>query len=235
MKIAFIVVLYKTPRSEIVRLKKEIKDLHFKESQVFCIDNSKNNKGYAFGVNKGIQKAIKVGAEIFIVMNPDISIQGISKNQLFAPSSYFDIWGFSMKQHGTIYYKGLLDKWRLSAFLTTIQPNKQYVSTEFVTGSLMVIKKKVIEKIGLLDESYGMYYEDMDYCLRARQAGLKIGIDSAVNYEHFEWSTQNSKKNKLLANSRLKFFWKYSNMKQKAYELLRLPRTTIEWFLLQLK
>ena len=51
MKIGFIVVLYKTPGREIVRLKNEIINLGLDDFKIYFIDNSENNKTYADGVN----------------------------------------------------------------------------------------------------------------------------------------------------------------------------------------
>jgi len=45
---------------------------------------------------------------------------------------------------------------------------------EAVSGGAMLISWKIIEKIGLLDERYFMYFEDLDYCRRARKAGFKV-------------------------------------------------------------
>lgn len=45
----------------------------------------------------------------------------------------------------------------------------------WVSGTAMMIKKSVIEKIGYLDEKIFMYGEDVEYCFRAKQAGIKIG------------------------------------------------------------
>lgn len=50
----------------------------------------------------------------------------------------------------------------------------QIMETEFVSGCAMLIKKAVLARIGLLDERYFLYYEDADFCQRARQAGFKI-------------------------------------------------------------
>ena len=47
IKIAFIFVLYKTPKEEIERLKKEVKDLKIEDYRIYFIDNSENNRGYA--------------------------------------------------------------------------------------------------------------------------------------------------------------------------------------------
>ncbi|MBI5619624.1 glycosyltransferase family 2 protein [Candidatus Gottesmanbacteria bacterium] len=46
--------------------------------------------------------------------------------------------------------------------------------TPFVTGCSMMIKKEVFDKIGLLDQRLFAYLEDVDFCVRAKQAGYKL-------------------------------------------------------------
>ncbi|PIU03839.1 glycosyl transferase family 2 [Candidatus Shapirobacteria bacterium CG08_land_8_20_14_0_20_39_18] len=45
---------------------------------------------------------------------------------------------------------------------------------EAVVGAVFLIPKTVIQKVGLLDERYFMYFEDLDYCRRVRRAGYKV-------------------------------------------------------------
>lgn len=45
---------------------------------------------------------------------------------------------------------------------------------EAVVGAAMLIPKTVIEKVGLLDERYFMYFEDLDYCRRVKHTGFKV-------------------------------------------------------------
>jgi GT2 family glycosyltransferase len=45
---------------------------------------------------------------------------------------------------------------------------------DFLSGCCLLVKRDVIEKIGLLDPDYFMYYEDVDFCLRAKEQGYKI-------------------------------------------------------------
>ena len=45
---------------------------------------------------------------------------------------------------------------------------------EQVMGAFFVIKKKLIEDIGLLDENFFIWFEEVDYCLRAKNKGWKI-------------------------------------------------------------
>jgi GT2 family glycosyltransferase len=42
---------------------------------------------------------------------------------------------------------------------------------DWVTGSFMLTRKSVMEELGGLDEKYFIYYEDVDYCLRAKKEG----------------------------------------------------------------
>lgn len=45
---------------------------------------------------------------------------------------------------------------------------------DYIFGSAFLIRKELIHSIGLLDPSYIHYYEDIDYCLKARRAGFKV-------------------------------------------------------------
>ena len=47
-------------------------------------------------------------------------------------------------------------------------------SVDFVSGCALLIKNDVIKKIGLLDPDYFLYYEDTDWCVRAKNAGFNI-------------------------------------------------------------
>jgi len=45
---------------------------------------------------------------------------------------------------------------------------------DWVTGCCFLIKKRVVENIGFFDESFFCYWDEPDYCLRAKKAGYKI-------------------------------------------------------------
>jgi len=226
-KIAFIFVLYKTPKEEIKRLKKEIEDLRINNYKIYFIDNRKNNRGYAGGVNIGFKKAIEDGFNLFVVANPDISLKNLSK-KILEGTKYFDIWGLAMKQEEKIYYGGIFDKKRLTAGLIDKKPKLRFLKTDFISGSLMFIKKEVLEKVGFFDESYFLYYEEVDFCFRAKRAGFRIGVDTKYHYQHFEKSKENLIKNRYLFFNHLKFLWRYGSFYEKIYELIRLPKTLVE-------
>jgi GT2 family glycosyltransferase len=56
--------------------------------------------------------------------------------------------------------------------------------TDCVSGCCFLIKKQVINKIGLLDDKYFCYYEETDYCLRARRAGYKVVVVPSSEIRH---------------------------------------------------
>lgn len=55
----------------------------------------------------------------------------------------------------------------------------------WVGGTAMLIKRKLIEKIGLLDEEIFMYAEDVDFCIRAQKAGFLVAITPQAKIIHF--------------------------------------------------
>jgi len=57
---------------------------------------------------------------------------------------------------------------------------------EGVVGACMYIKRALIDKIGILDEDYFSYFEDTDYCLKAREAGFHVMYEGSAQLTHFE-------------------------------------------------
>ncbi len=228
MKIGFIVVLYKTPQAEIDRIAREIRALKIKDYSLYCIDNSKENRGFAGGVNVGITNGLKDNVDYFVVLNPDIHLPKSIGGELLKGATHFDIWGGAMLQQNKEYFGGELDGRRMSGGLNEKKPQHRFVKCDFVSGSLMVISRSTIKKIGQFSEDYFMYYEDVDYCQRARMAGLRVGIDADLKYEHFETSDQNPKKDWYLATNRLRFLFKHGSLKQRLWEVVYAPKTCMD-------
>ena len=59
-----------------------------------------------------------------------------------------------------------------------------------MTGAALYIKRAVIDTIGYLDEGYGMAYEDVDYCLRAWEAGFQVLYYPYASLTHLEAKTR---------------------------------------------
>ena len=58
------------------------------------------------------------------------------------------------------------------------------------TGACMYITREVLDQVGLFDEDYGMGYEDVDYCLRAWQAGFQVVYAPSAQLHHHESITR---------------------------------------------
>lgn len=54
----------------------------------------------------------------------------------------------------------------------------------WVSGNFMMIRDTVFKKIGYFDEDYFMYFEDTDFCYRARRAGFKIMVNPKTYIKH---------------------------------------------------
>lgn len=59
-------------------------------------------------------------------------------------------------------------------YLMTDWPHELSRSVDWVSGAAFLVRGEVIDKIGLMDEDYFMFCEDVDWCWRARKAGFDI-------------------------------------------------------------
>lgn len=75
----------------------------------------------------------------------------------------------------------------------------KYTEIGFATGFCMLIKRGVIDKVGFLDEAYEIgFWEDTDYCQRAKRAGyICVAAKAAYVYHHSHRSFNFFKKNKV--------------------------------------
>jgi GT2 family glycosyltransferase len=55
---------------------------------------------------------------------------------------------------------------------------------DFISGACMLIRLDVLRRVGLLDERYFMYSEEVDWCLRMRQAGMQLGYAPSARVWH---------------------------------------------------
>ncbi len=59
----------------------------------------------------------------------------------------------------------------LHRFMTAEPSAKQEARVEWVTGAVMLVRREVFESVGLMDEGYFLYFEEVDFILNARRAG----------------------------------------------------------------
>jgi len=77
-----------------------------------------------------------------------------------------------------------------------------------VTGACMYITNKTLKKIGILDEKFPFAFEDMDYCIRAWNKGIKTLYYPASTLTHLESATRSLNKNiSEREKGSVKYFW----------------------------
>ncbi len=168
------------------------------------------NLGFSGGFNKGLDYASIWGADYFLLINNDTFIkdpdliseliktaESDSKIGLVSPKIYFAK-GFEFHKDRykdsdlgkVIWFAGGRFDWdNIASVHRGIDEvdQGQYDRTEemeIFSGACVLIKRKVIEKIGLLDEKYFLYFEDSDFAKRARLSGFRIYYNGKVAIYH---------------------------------------------------
>ena len=143
-----------------------------------------SNKGFAAGMNVGIEYAYQQGADFVFLANNDTLLAPDSLAQLLTAVIQYQ----ADLASPTIYYQDPADRiwsiggWRSPFTLEIIQAYQRLdpanwqepFEVDFITGCGMLLSRACVQKVGLFDGRFFMYYEDSDYCLRARAAGCQI-------------------------------------------------------------
>ena len=196
-------------------------------SKAHFIKNEKN-LGFATGNNIGIRFALERMADYIFLLNNDAVIFKNTLSELVNTAQKPEskkIGIFSpliLKDNSKdIWFAGGKINWlRMRA----VHENEPRVSsfkfqvTDYVTGCAMLIKKEVFKKIGLLNENFFLYYEDADFCWRAKKEGFKSAVVFGTGVKHYEKSEKNKKvKIYWLVTSGIYFFQKNSPWFLKPY------------------
>ncbi len=139
---------------------------------------------FSAGNNVGIERALEWGADYVFLLNNDTIVPGPLISELVefmertpdagicGPMIHFGkpegaIWGAGGRVStwwGLVRHRGIRQK--------DIGQFSKPAVVDYVSGAAMMIRKAVIERIGMLDDAFPMYYEDTDFCFRARKAGF---------------------------------------------------------------
>ena len=165
---------------------------------------SEKNLGFAGGNNLGIKAAI--GKYIFLVNNDtifkDFNIQSLidrleasPKIGVVCPKIRFS-WG-----NAPIQFTGYTPLSKVTVRNKSIgfgeEDRGQYNiphSTPYAHGAAMMVKREVIDKVGLMPECFFLYYEELDWSMMITRAGYEIWYEPACTIYHKESQTtgQNS-------------------------------------------
>jgi len=140
------------------------------------------NLGYAGGNNVGIRYALKQEADAILILNNDTilhpnTLEDFVKESHNHPNTAL---GGRVYYHDTPaemqHFCGVWDK-KKGKFRNlpdaTFDPETPR-EVDFITGCALFIPKTLLEKVGLFEESFFLYYEEIDWCARAKQAGFKL-------------------------------------------------------------
>ena len=221
-----------------------VKMVREKFPEVRLIEN-KDNKGFSSANNQAIKKS---EGEYILLLNPDTLVEddtlrkvvdfmdnhpdagGLGVKMLdgkgkFLPESkrglptpvvaFFKVFGFSAlfpkSKLFSTYHLGYLDK------------NSTHV-VDILAGAFMLLRKKVLDKTGLLDEAFFMYGEDIDLSYRITQAGYKNYYYPGTRIIHYKGeSTKKSSLNYvfLFYNAMIVFAKKhYSKKNARSFSLM---------------
>ena len=185
---------------------------------------NQSNLGFARGCNAGIRVAVQnPECEYVLLLNNDATLaDGALAFGVRAAQAQANIGAISGKillsgRNNTIWYAGgRIKRWRGQADVFGLgeTDHGQFDNsreTEFVTGAMMLIKREVLERVGLLPEEYFFGVEEWDYSERIKRAGYKLYYASdfvcyhAADGSHWNYDPKfvyNSYRSKLIFQER---------------------------------
>jgi GT2 family glycosyltransferase len=151
------------------------------------------NGGFAYGNNIGIRTAMERSADFdyYLLLNPDTLARSGAISHLsrfldsnlavgIAGSRLEDLKGSPQEsafRFPSVFSEllsgiklGFLSR-LLAKYVVAHSVRDEAHQADWVAGASMMIRREVFDQIGLLDEGYFMYYEEVDFCKRAQQAG----------------------------------------------------------------
>ncbi|TCV87593.1 hypothetical protein EDE11_10294 [Methylomonas methanica] len=147
--------------------------------------NTGKNLGYAGGNNAGIRYALKRGTDFIFLLNNDAFV---SEDLLHAlttgaeklpPKSILGAKIYFYDKPNTLWFNGGRWKKETNSFehigynlLDSTEFNHQ-IEVDYISGCALFARAESFNDIGLLDENFFLYYEETDWCYRARARGYK--------------------------------------------------------------
>jgi len=193
---------------------------------------NKENRGFATGNNQGIKKS---RGQYLLFLNPDTIVHPLSLDVLM---NFMD--GNSkagacgpkllnedgMTQPSTRRFptfRGALYRHTAFRFLRIFRSEYEKLlmkdfdydremDVDEVTGAALMVRRSVIDRVGCMDESFFMYYEEVDLCYRIKQAGWRIVFvpEAVITHSGGRSASQISVMNHILMlTSLLTFFRKH--------------------------
>lgn len=164
------------------------------------IIQTEENLGFSGGNNVGVRRALEQGAEYIWLLNNDTIVDSRSLTAMVELAEEDPTIGavgsvlYHMDEPKEVQNWGggmVNTRWGLTRYY------KSRIREEllhFITGASLLIRREVLDDIGLLDETFFMYWEDADFGLRLRKANWRLAVaeDSHVCHKPFGIAGKNS-------------------------------------------
>jgi hypothetical protein len=154
-----------------------------------------SNVGYAGGNNLGLRHAMQSGAGPFLLLNNDTLLEPDCIRILLAALERQPAIGvlgpmvYTWGEGRTISSAGGRIDWRRGDAVNVgagESDDGQYGPrpVDFINGCSLLITRQAIEKAGLLDERYFMYWEETDWCTRVGRSGFDVRFEPGARLRH---------------------------------------------------
>lgn len=197
-----------------------------------------NNAGFGGGNNIGVRRANDLGAECIWLLNNDAMLlpDSIASARDFLENNPgADIIGtsvYEMDKESDIqsYGCGIVNFNIGKAYL--ISDREKIKDLDYITGTSMIMRMEVYDRMLGFDEDYFLYWEDTDFSYRAKDLGYKLGVAENVKILHKRSASSGVKTifaDKSFTESSIRFFRKHSHdRKYKRGILLRIVKRLSE-------
>lgn len=170
----------------------ETKILKLKPNEKLILIKNDDNYGFAKGNNIGMRFAMNTfSPDYFLLLNNDTAVEPSFLTRMVAA-------GDDNKQVGIIgpkipYYDKPNKNWFCKGIINWFSINIAYhgekckgnnTSNDYITGCAPLIKKEVIEKIGYLNEKLFLYFEDVEYSVRAKEKSYDLLVEPGAVVYH---------------------------------------------------
>tara|TARA_B110000459_G_scaffold52506_1_gene58483 strand:- start:26 stop:925 length:900 start_codon:yes stop_codon:yes gene_type:complete len=176
---------------------KELKKIKNQFDKIITFPNQKN-LGFTGANNVGIEYAIKNEFKYVMLINNDTEVEKNFINPLIEVLEKNQ--NFGAAQPLILNYYNRNKVWSAGGFLNKFfgytyvikSPEGIKKNIDWITGCCFFLRTDVIKKIGLLDEKFFAYYEDVDWSIRIKNAGYDLAfVKSSVVYHHGSKSSKN--------------------------------------------
>jgi len=147
-----------------------------KEFQKITYIQNELNTGYNGGNNLGIKVAKEKGCNLFLLLNNDTIVKTSDSIKILIQKLYYSDFGICGFKQINLETNVISSTKTRSFFFTLLNKFLVLPQTDlnYLSGFALGISIDTINKIGLLPESYFMYFEEQHFCYKARLNQIKI-------------------------------------------------------------